>query len=143
MFDQISIYDLLPQKPPFVLIDKLLHYDPVETRTSFTPQRDSLFIDDNGCFSQSGILENIAQTCAARMGYINLMSGESVKLGFIGAVKDYVVHRTPAIGERIVTTITVLNEVLSLTLVSAVVCSQEEVLAECQMKIAISEIDKQ
>jgi hypothetical protein len=66
----ISVNELLPQQPPFVMVDGLLHFDKVKTITRLLVKSDNIFVE-NGEFSASGVIENIAQTCAVRMGYIN------------------------------------------------------------------------
>ena len=77
-FEKIDILDLLPQRPPFVLIDRLVHFDEHRTVTRFTVPEGHLFCEE-GCLQAAGLIENIAQTCAARMGYINLINAERVK----------------------------------------------------------------
>lgn len=88
-----------------------------------------------------GMVENVAQTCAARMGIINLMDEEHVKLGFIGAVREMAFLRLPKVGEELTTSITVREEVFRMTLVDAEVRSGDEVIATAEMKIALSETD--
>ena len=97
----VSPLDILPQRPPFILIDRLTHYD--ETVT--------------------------AQTCAARLGYYNLISGLPVKIGFIGAVSNLHILRVPVVGECLDTTIRVKEEVFGMTLVDAETRVGEEVIA--------------
>lgn len=139
--EEIDIHTLLPQQPPFVMVGKLTHFDEIVTTTQFTLTDDNLFVE-NGIFSAEGMMENIAQTCAARMGYINkFICKENVKLGFIGAVRDYKVLRNPRVGETLVTSIAVKEEVMRMTLVDASVEVNGEVIASAQMKIALSEID--
>lgn len=139
--EEIDIHTLLPQQPPFVMVGKLTHFDEIVTTTQFTLSDDNLFVE-NGVFCAEGMMENIAQTCAARMGYINkFISRENVKLGFIGAVRDYKVLRNPRVGETLVTSIMVKEEVMRMTLVDASVEVNGEVIATAQMKIALSEID--
>ena len=69
-FEDIDIHTLLPQQEPFVLIDRLVHFDEERTTTLFTVREDHLFYED-GHLNACALVENIAQTCAARMGYIN------------------------------------------------------------------------
>ena len=69
-FKSIDIHTLLPQQPPFVMIDRLLHYDETRTVCSFTVPEDNLFCEA-GVFKAAGLIENIAQSCAARLGFIN------------------------------------------------------------------------
>ena len=88
------------------------------------------------------LVENIAQTCAARMGYINqYIYKEKVKLGFIGGIKNLVVLRPVLLGEVLTTTIEVVQEVLQLTLVNAMVKVGDETVVSAEMKIALSDID--
>jgi len=142
-FEDIDISTLLPQQPPFVMIDKLLHFDMVKTVTRFEVQQDNLFVD-NGILNPCALAENIAQTCAARLGYYNVyILKRGVQLGFIGAIRDMQVMRTPHVGEVIVTTITVKEDIMGLTLVDAVVRNGDEILATAEMKIALSDIEMQ
>lgn len=136
----ISVLDLLPQRPPFVMVDKLVYFDPVKTVTEFRVQPGNLFFE-GGRLSASCLIENIAQTCAVRMGYINYLNKTRVKLGFIGAIRDLQILRSPAAHELLVTSIEVKEEIFRMTLVKAVVKSNDEILVKAEMKIALSTID--
>lgn len=136
----IAITDLLPQRPPFLMIDRLTEFDPAEATAEFEVKADNLFAE-NGHLSAPGLIENVAQTCAARIGYINRLDNQTVKLGFIGAIRNFHAFRLPAAGERLSTTVTVREEMFGMTLVDASVRSGNETIAECEMKIALSEID--
>lgn len=142
-FEKIDILELIPQRPPFVMIDALCHFDQTRTVTRFEVRKDNIFVDD-GELSASGLTENIAQTCAANMGYINIyIYKKTVKLGFIGAIKDLEIIRRPKVGEVLTTTIKVIEEVFSMSLVEAEVRSSGELLVSASMKIALSNIDSQ
>lgn len=136
----ISLKELIPQRPPFVMIDRLVSSDAVFSVTELEVRPDNLFVD-NGRMTAAGLVENIAQTCAARIGYINLNSGETVKIGVIGSISNLNIARTPKVGEHLVTTIKLLEEVFQVTLVEAIVKSDDEVLAQCNMKIALTDMD--
>lgn len=136
----IPLKELIPQRPPFVMIDRLVSSDAVFSVTELEVRPDNLFVD-NGRMTAAGLVENIAQTCAARIGYINLNSGEAVKIGVIGSISNLNIARTPKVGEHLVTTIKLLEEVFQVTLVEAIVKSDDEVLAQCNMKIALTDMD--
>ena len=108
--------------------------------TELEVKSDNVFVE-NGKLTAAGLVENIAQTCAARIGYINLSSGQTVKIGVIGSISDMNIVRTPKVGEHLVTTIQLLEEVFQMTLVEAVVRSNEEELVRGRMKIALTDID--
>lgn len=141
-FEDISMRELIPQRPPFVMIDKLLSFDMVFTVTQLEIRDDNVFCKD-GRLSAEGLMENIAQTCAARMGYINMTKNEAVKIGVIGSVNNYEVFRLPKVGEVIITTIEMMEEMFQVTMVKATVKCGEETLAQANMKIAIIDQDAQ
>jgi predicted hotdog family 3-hydroxylacyl-ACP dehydratase len=142
LFEQVNILDILPQRPPFVMVDTLLWCDRETTRTAFTVRPDNIFCD-NAQLTASGVMENVAQTCAARMGYINkYVLNDAVKVGFIGAIRNMEFVRLPHVGERLITQITTLEEVFQLTMVNASVSIGTEVIAACEMKIAVTDITK-
>ena len=134
--------ELIPQRPPFVMIDKLLSFDMTVTVTQLEIRADNVFCKD-GRLSAEGLMENIAQTCAARMGYINLTKNEAVKIGVIGAVNNFEVFRTPKVGDVIVTTIEVIEEMFQITMVKAYIKCGDETIAQSNMKIALMDIDSQ
>ncbi|MDR2118480.1 MAG: pseudouridylate synthase [Tannerellaceae bacterium] len=142
-FSGIDITDLLPQRRPFVLIDRLLDFDAERVQTSFEIREDTIFCED-GCLSESGLIENMAQTCAARMGYINkYVCGGTVKLGFIGAIRNMDIFRLPRVGEVVTTQIIVREEVFRMTLAEATVTVGGELIASGEMKISITDIARE
>ena len=131
-----SILELLPQRPPFVMVDRLTDYSETQSSCSLTIRPDNVFCED-GEFAAAGLIEHIAQTCAARLGYYNkyiLKTG--VRLGFIGEVKDLSIVRLPREGETLDTTIVVMQEIFDVTLVNAEVRVGTETIATTRLKIA-------
>ena len=139
---RIDVLTLLPQRPPFVMIDRLTHFDETVTTTQLTVRTDNLFTEADGHLNPCALVENIAQTCAARMGYINrYIYRQRVRLGYIGGIKNLQVLRTPRVGELLTTSIEVLQEVMKLTLVNATFRVGDEVIVTAEMKIALSDIE--
>lgn len=139
--NEIDIHELLPQQEPFVMIGKLTHFDMEKTVTETVVKESNIFTE-NGVFTASGVIENIAQTCAARIGYVNkYILKKGIQLGFIGAIRNLQLHRCPIVGETIKTTILTIEEIFGMTLVKATVCVGDEVIAESEMKIALSEVE--
>ena len=137
-FSKYGILELIPQRPPFVMVDSLISCDLSITRTQLEVRADNIF-NDRGRLSTAGICENIAQTCAVRLGYLSLASGQPVRLGYIGAISNMQVYRTPVTGETVVTEINVLQEVFNITLVHAVVKCGDEIIAQTDLKIALGD----
>ena len=138
-FDEIAIGGILPQREPFLFVDRLESYDERETVTSFTVPAEHLLVED-GHLTASGILENMAQSSAARIGYqCKYILHVPVRIGYIGAIRNYRVHRLPAVGEPLTTTILFREDVFGITLTDAVVRVGEEIIAEASLKTALGE----
>lgn len=133
---EIPVTELLPQRPPFVMIDCLTGFSETTTETRLTVRDDNVLVQD-GRLSVYGLVENIAQTCAARLGYASYILHKPVRIGFIGAVRGCKVKRLPLVGETLETRIEVKEEIFGLTLVDAEVRLDGETIAETQMKIAL------
>jgi 3-hydroxyacyl-[acyl-carrier-protein] dehydratase len=130
---------LIPQKPPIELVDTLWYNDDKKTISGFTIPADHLFCED-GLFREPGLIENIAQTAALRVGYmVSLMvsEGQEVKppTGFIGAIKKLSIYTLPLPGTEIMTEVTIENVVFDVTIIKGIIKQNGDTLAECEMKI--------
>lgn len=142
-FGKIDIHELLPQQEPFVMVGKLRHFDMEKTITTTKIVDSNIFVE-KGVFTASGIIENIAQTCAARIGYVNkYILKKGIQLGFIGAIRNLNLYRCPRVGEVIETSIITIEEIFGMTLVTATIKVGDEIIADSEMKIALSEIESQ
>ena len=134
---QIDIHELLPQQEPFVMIDTLVHFDRTLTMTETQVKAENIFVENN-CFSASGLMENIAQTCAARIGYVNkYILKKGIQLGFIGAVRNFEILELPQVGDVITTYVEVKEKVFDMTLAEARIECQGKTLVTTEMKIAV------
>ncbi|MCQ2142788.1 MAG: pseudouridylate synthase [Bacteroidales bacterium] len=137
----IPVTELLPQRPPFLLVDNLLEYEDPVTVTSFTVREGGVFVVDGEMLS-AGLMENMAQSSALRIGYINKYIRHcAVKIGYIGNVRNFKVLRTPKVGETLRTKITTVSEVFGITLVNAEIWCGDEMIASASLKTA--EVDKE
>ena len=133
----INIHELLPQQEPFVMVSRLVQFDMVRTTTETEILSDNIFVE-NGCLSASGLIENIAQTCAARIGYVNkYIFKKGIQIGFIGAVRNLTISALPQVGDSIVTSVDVKEELFGMILAEATVCCGDKQLVTTEMKIAI------
>ena len=124
----------IPQRPPFVMIDKLLSVSDTETTTTFTVREGHLFVE-NGYFTEPGLIENMAQTAAAGTGKKATDAGRPAPVGFIGAIKGLVIYGLPATGESIYTKVTFVMQVMNAHIVNAVVTCNNQIIASAEFKI--------
>jgi len=135
-----NIIDLVPQKPPFVMVDKLLNFSETTTVTGLTIKADNIFVE-HGLFREPGLVENIAQTAAARAGYISRLENKPVRVGYIGAINELRVFSLPKTGDELKTEIAIENQVFNVTLISGKITCNNEIIAQCKMKIFINQSD--
>ncbi len=136
--EELDILSLIPQKPPFVMVDELLFSDDNITRTKFTVPADNVFVID-GEFSEAGLMENMAQTAAAGSGNMARIENRPVATGYIGQVKNLEVFELPKIGDELLTEIKIEVQVFDAGIVSGKVWKGEGLVAQCEMKIFINQ----
>jgi predicted hotdog family 3-hydroxylacyl-ACP dehydratase len=134
MNETINIEMYIPQRPPFVMVGQLLFDDAVVTRTAFTIRPDNIFLE-NGQLQAAALVENIAQTAACGAGYKAKQQNEPVKIGFIGAIRNLLVHQLPQTGDELITETRLVNTVFTVQIVEGKVTCGDETLATCEMKI--------
>jgi len=160
----IDVLELLPQRPPFIMIDKMTYFDLKSAKTVFTVNEDNLFCCD-GVMEEAGLVENIAQTCAARTGFKQRLKNsgflfddsspvmtdsdfllrneacaiEKVKIGVIGMINMLEIKRCPLVGERLETSMDIEEEFFSITFVRSEVKIGDEIIATCRMKLFLTD----
>ena len=129
-----SILEFLPQRPPVVMIDKLISADGNKTVSGLLVKKSNIFFDQGG-LSESGLVENIAQTAAMHVGYQCSLKNIPIPIGYIAAVKDLKIQALPRQNSRISTTVTITNKVLDVTVVEGRVEQEGNLLCSCEMRI--------
>lgn len=137
----IDVHNILPQQDPFVMIGKLTHFEMETSSTETEIKEDNIFVD-NGKFSPSGMMENIAQTCAARVGFYNkYILHKDVQMGFIGAVRNFVIHQEPSVGSTITTKVDIIEDIFGMTLANAEINCCDNVMATAEIKLSVRNIE--
>ena len=135
----IDIRELLPQREPMIMVDRVEYFTPQLCTTVFEIKPDNIFLKDNK-FTIPGMVENIAQTCAARLGVVyHVIRNAEVPIGYIGAVKNFKATRQPAVGETLRTTVETVMEVFGMTLVKGEIKIGDEIVATAELKIALAQ----
>ncbi|UXP30765.1 3-hydroxyacyl-ACP dehydratase [Reichenbachiella agarivorans] len=136
LVSQENITDYIPQRAPIVMIDELIECTDRLVVSQLKVREDNIFVLD-GQLTESGLIENIAQTAAAKVGYECHLRKIPVPLGFIGGVSKVIVSNLPIVGSLISTTVQIKNEVMGVTIISGTSEAAGQPLATCEMKIMI------
>lgn len=134
--DKDFVESLIPQRFPFVMVHELSEYSESHLLSGFEIQEDNIFIQD-GLFQASGLIEHQAQSVALHTGYKYYLLGKDAPTGYIGAIKSFEAEILPKIGDQLKSEVTILNEVMGVTLVDIVTKLNGEVIAKSQMKTAV------
>ena len=129
-FEKINI----PQKPPMVMVDRLVQIAGETTVTAFRITEDNVFCQ-NGEFREPGLIENMAQTAAAGVGAGPGNTGGESPRGFIGGIRNLKITAFPKTGQEITTRITILHHVFDAMIVQGEVFLEDRLIAGCELKI--------
>ncbi|RFC54906.1 hypothetical protein [Brumimicrobium aurantiacum] len=133
-----EIQNLLPQKAPFTMVSHLLSFDSESIKTGLNIEDHNIFIEE-GCFNESGMIENIAQSIALHIGYRYQLLNIEAPLGYIGAVNKVQLFKRPKVNSEIVTVVNVIKEFMGVTLVEGKVLCNDEIMLTASMKTVLSE----
>ncbi len=133
-----EIVNYIPQRNPIVMVDEFFGVEQELSVSGLTVLEDNIFCE-NGQLSDCGIIEHIAQSAALRVGYVCKSEEKDVSIGFIGAVNKLQFFNLPNVGDKIRSEIRIEQEVMNITLISAISYVDEKKVAECKMKIYLQE----
>lgn len=137
ILDKDFVGSLIPQKFPFVMVDKLLSFSENEVVAGLTVTEDNIFFNA-GKFQESGLIEHMAQSVALFTGYQFYLKNEPAPTGYIGSIKSITIAELPVLGEKIETTVNVLQEFMGVTLVDIVSKVNDKEIARGQMKTVLA-----
>jgi len=102
----VDIKRYLPHRTPMLMVDLILKMDDEYAETIFDIKADNIFIENN-LFTESGLVENMAQTCSSIVAKDYLVDennhdieGAAV-IGFISAIKTLKINALPKVGDVI------------------------------------------
>lgn len=128
-FGAVAVEGILPHRPPVVMIDRLVGFTPQRTETELKVSAGCVFFED-GHLSAEGLMENAAQTNAARIGFINkYIDFRPVTAGYICRIRDFKVLSLPVEGDVLRTVVDLDGGIGAMTKVSATVYRGGEVMA--------------
>lgn len=133
-----SILQYIPQRPPIVLISRIYQCDEVKVITGFDITEEHIFTQNN-VLTESGIIENMAQTAASRAGYEAVKSNTKPAVGFIGNIKDLIIHFLPPVNNELLTEVVTKTQVMNVSIIEAKSYCQNKLVASCEMKIFLQE----
>ncbi|MFW0736836.1 hypothetical protein [Flavobacterium sp. N502536] len=137
LLEKDAVENLLPQKFPFVMVDKMYSFTETSLVAGLKIQSDNIF-SDNDTFLEAGLIEHMAQSVALHTGYQFFLKNETAPTGYIGSIKEIEIKKLPKVNDTIQSSITILQEFAGITLVDIVTYLNNEEIANGQMKTVLA-----
>lgn len=137
ILDKNFVENLIPQKFPFVMVDKLIDFKENEIVVGLTVPENNIFVKDE-VFQESGLIEHMAQSVALYTGYQFYLKKQPAPVGYIGSIKSIEINHLPKLNDEIETVVTVLHEFMGVTLVDISSKLNGVEIAKGQMKTVLA-----
>ena len=122
--DKAFVENLIPQEAPFVMVDKLLHFEENKVVAGLSLTSENIFVNNN--------------TVALYTGYQFYLKKEQAPVGYIGAIKMAEVYELPEVADDLTTTVNVLHDIMGVTLVEAETTCNGKIIARSEMKTVLA-----
>jgi 3-hydroxyacyl-[acyl-carrier-protein] dehydratase len=138
-----QIISLIPQKPPFVLVDKIISHEEKQIIAGFEVPQDHVLVNEDGFLAEPGIIEHFAQSIALHQGYDYAQRNLPAPVGYIGSIKNFDIHQLPQAGQQLITTIHILQKMMGVTMVKGEVFADGVCIATGEMRtVIVDEIER-
>lgn len=146
-----AIEELIPHRPPMVMVDHVVAVDGLKTETSFLVKPECLFVEQS-TLSEMGMLENLAQTSFVFLNYFfvkpdeTLWDKEKDNLGVISTILSLEVSALPRVGDRLLTCthteLVFTSDFLKICNIQGRVAVNGETMLEATMKMLLQTKDQ-
>jgi radical SAM protein with 4Fe4S-binding SPASM domain len=101
IFLPVDAAQLVPHKPPMLLIDRLLEVKERASLSEMTVREDMVFVGDDGKLDNASYAEVISQAIAAQEGFRKLGSRDPQQEGFLLGIKNLEITGSARIGDTL------------------------------------------
>lgn len=97
----IPAADLLPHRPPMLLLGELTAHRPGFTQATALVTPEHPFVDAEGTLDPATYVEMLAQTAAAMRGYEARLAGGPIKAGYLVGIADFSIRAPARVGDAL------------------------------------------
>lgn len=134
IYTKKQIKRVIPQRPPFVMIDNLVSATENQFVSDFVINSDNIFLDQHA-LEPYGLIENIAQTIAAGLSYTIRDPKKRPEEGFLGSIAKLKNYKAPSVGDQIKTKVELRMAFENMYKVFGECFCGDQLLLECELKI--------
>lgn len=133
----LPVERLLPQRPPMLLLDRLLSCTPGGGTAEARVGAGNLFRLPDDTIHAAALFELMAQTYAAVQGYQSILAGKPVSLGYLAGITRAVVRGAARVGDHLLVTVRQTALVPPFVRAEARVVRDGETLAEGELTLYV------
>ena len=137
----INIHNFLPHRKPMLMTDYILELTEEKVITSFEIKPDNIFVLNNE-FVESGLIENLAQTCSSILGqsFFQNPNVETKVIGFITNIKKIEIFALPKVGDNIISKASLISQYENICHIFCETFINEKLLIRAEINLFIQEI---
>lgn len=134
-FSDDQIKQFIPQREPMLMVNRMYDCTEDSVQTGLVIKQENIFVDENGNFSEAGVIEHIAQSAAVFAGYNDFINGRPVVLGYIAEIKGFSNPVCVMANQEILSSLKVVSYAMNITLMQATSYVNGTEVASCKIKI--------
>ncbi len=147
--ENVDLRKFLPHRKSMLMVDKHLVLTDEVIVTEFKIAATNIFVENNH-FQESGLIENIAQTCSIIVGSSYFTDADadgennSEVIGFISAIKFINIYKLPKINSKLISEGNLKSRFdgdgFSICTMTGKITCKDELLLECELNLFIKRI---
>ncbi len=130
----IDVTTLIPQKEPYIMVEYITDISPDDVTTLYKIKENSPFVRDDK-MQAAGLVENIAQSCAAHIGYY---SPDGIRIGLVGAVPSLEIIKAPRVDDILETTVKFTARAFQMSMAEAKIRCAGTLMAKGTIKLSLT-----
>ena len=131
----IAADEIIPQKSPMKVIDKLIKVAERCADVYVTIKKDMPFVGEDGIVDDAIYLEMMAQSIAALNGFKQIGMSESVPEGFLLGAKNFEILKKSRVGDKLTISVYKYARYGDFGVIKGTISRDEEVLAQGEIKV--------
>ncbi|WP_299179559.1 ABC transporter permease [uncultured Chryseobacterium sp.] len=137
----INIHNYLPHREPMLMVDYILELTKENVITSFVITPNNVFVH-NGTFAESGLIENMAQTCSSILGqsFFENPEADTKVIGFITNIKKIEIFSLPKVGDKIISKASLISQYENICNIFCETFNSDELLIRAEINLFIQEV---
>jgi radical SAM protein with 4Fe4S-binding SPASM domain len=135
MFLPVDAGNLVPHKPPMLMIDRLLEVKERASLSEMTVRKDMIFVGPDGMLDNASYAEIISQSLAAMEGFRRLGSRDPHQEGFLLGIKHLEILGSARVGDTLRITVTKIAKFGDFGIVQGEVRNGDALIARGEVKV--------